>query len=278
MQIVRSSEELARARVELERHAGAGADDGRAPCRTSGADRRSEAAGRSGRGDDLRQSGAVRRRTRTSPAIRDARRRMPALLESAAATCCGCRRSDDIYPAGFATTVSVAGVSDRWEGEARPGPLRRRRHRRCQAAAVGSARCRAVRRKGLPATGRHPPDGRGPCPFRSRSSASRPCGSRTASPCPRAMLIYPRDERSARAGTVLALSKPPAQRSSPGSRSPERSARGATALLVAGFSSIDYFAWSTRRRSSRSMPPAGDMRLIAAATIGTTRLIDNLAI
>jgi len=28
---------------------------------------------------------------------------------------------DEIYPAGFATTVSVKGLSDRWEGEARPG-------------------------------------------------------------------------------------------------------------------------------------------------------------
>ncbi len=29
--------------------------------------------------------------------------------------------SDDIYPDGFATTVTVAGVSERWEGAARPG-------------------------------------------------------------------------------------------------------------------------------------------------------------
>lgn len=29
--------------------------------------------------------------------------------------------ADQLYPAGFATTVSVAGVSDRWEGEHRPG-------------------------------------------------------------------------------------------------------------------------------------------------------------
>lgn len=28
---------------------------------------------------------------------------------------------EDIYPPGFATTIHVAGVSDRWEGEARPG-------------------------------------------------------------------------------------------------------------------------------------------------------------
>jgi pantoate--beta-alanine ligase len=29
--------------------------------------------------------------------------------------------ADQLYPAGFATTVRVAGVSDRWEGEHRPG-------------------------------------------------------------------------------------------------------------------------------------------------------------
>src|SRR5207248_11071603 len=28
---------------------------------------------------------------------------------------------EEIYPAGFATTVRVSGVSERWEGEARPG-------------------------------------------------------------------------------------------------------------------------------------------------------------
>jgi pantoate--beta-alanine ligase len=28
---------------------------------------------------------------------------------------------DDIYPQEFSTTVHVAGVSERWEGEARPG-------------------------------------------------------------------------------------------------------------------------------------------------------------
>ena len=28
---------------------------------------------------------------------------------------------EDIFPEGFATTVSVKGVSDRWEGEHRPG-------------------------------------------------------------------------------------------------------------------------------------------------------------
>ena len=29
--------------------------------------------------------------------------------------------ADQLYPPGFATTVSVAGVSERWDGEARPG-------------------------------------------------------------------------------------------------------------------------------------------------------------
>jgi pantoate--beta-alanine ligase len=29
--------------------------------------------------------------------------------------------ADQLYPAGFATTVKVAGISDRWEGEHRPG-------------------------------------------------------------------------------------------------------------------------------------------------------------
>ena len=43
------------------------------------------------------------------------------LLESRGCDLLWMPRVEDIYPAAFATTVSVAGVSERWEGEARPG-------------------------------------------------------------------------------------------------------------------------------------------------------------
>src|SRR5690349_5299745 len=43
------------------------------------------------------------------------------MLEQAGCDLLWIPRVDDIYPDGFATTVHVSGVSERWEGEARPG-------------------------------------------------------------------------------------------------------------------------------------------------------------
>jgi pantoate--beta-alanine ligase len=53
---------------------------------------------------------------------------------------------------------------------------------------------------------------------------------------------------------------------------------GRDALLVAGFSRIDYFALVDRATLEPLDAPAAGARLIAAAAIGTTRLIDNLAL
>src|SRR5205085_12023067 len=44
-----------------------------------------------------------------------------AMLEEAGCDLLWLPSATDIYPDGFATTVSVAGLSERWEGEARPG-------------------------------------------------------------------------------------------------------------------------------------------------------------
>lgn len=50
------------------------------------------------------------------------------------------------------------------------------------------------------------------------------------------------------------------------------------ALVDAGFLRIDYLALVDAATLEPLHEPAGDMRLIAAAVIGTTRLIDNIAI
>jgi pantoate--beta-alanine ligase len=49
-------------------------------------------------------------------------------------------------------------------------------------------------------------------------------------------------------------------------------------LVEAGFSRIDYFALVDAATLEPLEAPAGEMRLIAAAVIGPTRLIDNLAL
>ncbi len=50
------------------------------------------------------------------------------------------------------------------------------------------------------------------------------------------------------------------------------------ALVNAGFLRIDYFALVDAATLEPLETPQGEMRLIAAAVIGTTRLIDNLAV
>jgi pantoate--beta-alanine ligase len=53
---------------------------------------------------------------------------------------------------------------------------------------------------------------------------------------------------------------------------------GRKSLIEAGFSRVDYFALVDAATLEPLETPGGDMRLIAAAVIGTTRLIDNLAV
>ncbi len=49
-------------------------------------------------------------------------------------------------------------------------------------------------------------------------------------------------------------------------------------LSDAGFSPIDYFALVDAATLEPIEAPSGEMRLIAAATIGSTRLIDNIRV
>jgi pantoate--beta-alanine ligase len=53
---------------------------------------------------------------------------------------------------------------------------------------------------------------------------------------------------------------------------------GRKTLIEAGFSRIDYFALVDAATLEPLDAPAGEMRLISAAVIGSTRLIDNLAV
>ena len=58
----------------------------------------------------------------------------------------------------------------------------------------------------------------------------------------------------------------------------EALAAGRDALTEAGFGRIDYFALVESHTLEPISEVRGEMRLIAAATIGGTRLIDNLAV
>ena len=182
----------------------------------------------------------------------------------------------DLFPDGFATTVSVKGVSDRWEGEHRPG------HFDGVATIVAKLLIatmpdvalfgekdfqqlalirRLVTDLGLPVEIVGVPT--------VRDKDGLALSSRNA--------LLSADERS------LAVAFPQALREARdaiagGGPVAEAVARAKQMLLDAGFLKIDYLALVDEASLEPLTEPAGDMRLIAAATIGSTRLIDNLAV
>ena len=183
---------------------------------------------------------------------------------------------EDIYPADFATRVSVSGVSDRWEGEARPGHfdgvatvvakllLSVRPH----VAVLGEKdfqqlavirRMVAVLNLGVEIVGVptvREPDGLA-------------LSSRNA--------YLSADERSRAVALSNALNDAAqAIRSGQAVNSVLEEAR--QLLIEAGFSRVDYFALVDAGTLEPLNAAAGEMRLIAAAVIGSTRLIDNMAV
>ena len=183
---------------------------------------------------------------------------------------------EDIYPDGFSTSVHVSGVSDRWEGEARPGHFdgvatvvaKLLLSVRPDIALFGEKdfqQLAVIRRMvvdlalgvdvaGVPTV--REPDG---LALSSRNAYLAP------------------DER----GRAVALSQAlKSARSAIRSGEPVGTAleNGRAALTEAGFSRIDYFALVDSATLEPLSAPRDDMRLIAAAVIGTTRLIDNLAV
>ena len=183
---------------------------------------------------------------------------------------------EDIYPADFATKVSVSGVSDRWEGEARPGhfdgvatvvaKLLLSVHPHVAVFGEKDFQQLAVIRRmaadlnmgveivGVPTV--REPDGLA-------------LSSRNA--------YLSAEERGRVVGLFRALRN---ARTSILAGQPVAAAlgEGREALLVAGFSTVDYFALVDAQSLEPLDVPAGEMRLIAAAVIGSTRLIDNIAV
>jgi len=183
---------------------------------------------------------------------------------------------DDMYPEGFATTVSVSGVSDRWEGEARPGHFD-------GVATVVAKLLLAVRPdialfgekdfQQLAVIQRMTADLNIPVEIvgvptvreldglalSSRNVYLSSDERERAVALPNALKIA-RD--AIRAGTEVGLALQQAKQS----------------LVDAGFLRIDYFALVDTATLDPLDESKNDMRLIAAAVIGTTRLIDNLTV
>ena len=182
----------------------------------------------------------------------------------------------DIYPEGFATQVSVRGLSERWEGEARPGHFdgvatvvaRLLLAVRPDIAVFGEKdfqQLAVIRRMatdlalgveiiGVPTV--RDDDG---LALSSRNAYLSDDDRKRAVALPTALL----------AARDAILSGEPVD--------PALSA-AEDAIRAAGFSSIDYVALVDAASLEPLAEPRGIMRLIAAATIGGTRLIDNIAV
>ena len=184
--------------------------------------------------------------------------------------------AEEIYPQGFATTVHVSGVSERWEGEARPGhfdgvatvvaklllsvapDMALFGEKDFQQLAVVR---RMVRDLDIPVeivgvgTVREA-DG---LALSSRNAYLSDEERRRAVALPNALTAA---RQAIRGGTPVASALRQAKQ----------------ALIDAGFLKIDYLALVDAASLEPLDKPAADMRLIVAATIGTTRLIDNIAV
>jgi len=182
----------------------------------------------------------------------------------------------DVYPTGFATKVSVSGVSDRWEGEARPGHFdgvativaKLFLSVRPDFALFGEKdfqQLAVIRR--MAADLALPIEIIGVPTVREADGLALSSRNLYLTPQERHQaLMLPRSLNTAR-DSILA-----------GTPVFEALHDARAALRDGGFSRIDYLALVDAATLEPLQEPQGEMRLIAAAIIGTTRLIDNLAL
>jgi pantoate--beta-alanine ligase len=199
-----------------------------------------------------------------------------AMLEAAGCHLAWLPTAGQLYPEGFATTVSVSGISTRWEGEHRPG------HFDGVATVVAKLliamqpdvalfgekdfqQLAVIRRMvadlGLPVKIIGVPT--------VRDADGLALSSRNAN--------LSADERQRALALPEALGDA-AARIAAGEPVGPLLAAAKQALINAGFLKIDYVALVDADTLEPLPEAAGAMRLIAAATIGKTRLIDNLAV
>jgi pantoate--beta-alanine ligase len=199
-----------------------------------------------------------------------------AMLQAAGCDLLWAPGPEDLYPPGFTTSIRVSGVADRWEGAARPGhfdgvatvvtklllavepDVALFGEKDFQQLAVIR---RLVADLGIPvrivgvATVRDP-DG---LALSSRNAYLDPEQRERALALPRA-LNEARRQLLGGEMVVVVLTEARA------------------ALAEAGFEPIDYIALVDAATLEPVEQPSGTVRLIAAATIGSTRLIDNLPV
>jgi pantoate--beta-alanine ligase len=182
----------------------------------------------------------------------------------------------DIYPDGFATKISLSGVTERWEGEVRPGHFD-------GVATVVAKLLLSVRPdvalfgekdfQQLAVIRRMVADLDIPVEIVAvptlREADGLALSSRNAYLLPderEQAAVLPRTLQAARAAILG------------GTPVMEVLGEAKTLLCDGGFSRVDYFALVDAGTLEPLDEPKGEMRLIAAAVIGATRLIDNIAL
>jgi len=183
---------------------------------------------------------------------------------------------DEIYPQLFATAVHVARVSERWEGEARPGHFD-------GVATVVAKLLLSVRPdvaifgekdfQQLAVIRRMVADLNISVEIVGVATVRDPDGLALSS---RNALLSAEERRRAIALPKALNAARDAIRN--GARIAQIQQKAKQSLIDAGFLKIDYFALVDAETLEPLEVPRGEMRLIAAATIGSTRLIDNLAV
>ena len=183
---------------------------------------------------------------------------------------------EDIYPQGFATAIHVSSVSERWEGEARQAhfdgvativaklllsvapDMALFGEKDFQQLAVIRRMVTdlniAVEIVGIPTV---------------READGLALSSRNA------YLSEDERRRTATLPKALNSAKQAIQSGDPVAAALRQAKQ---ALVDVGFLKIDYLALVDAATLEPLDQPRGEMRLIAAATIGTTRLIDNIAV
>jgi len=184
--------------------------------------------------------------------------------------------ADQLYPPGFATSISVSGVSERWDGAVRPGHF-------AGVATVVAKLFTAVRPdlaffgekdfQQLAVIRRMEADlGLGVAIHgvpTVRDADGLALSSRNAYLSP--------DQRARALALPQALEH--ARKAILGGEPVAAALDGAKRKLVdAGFGRIDYMALVDAATLDPLDAPSGEMRLIAAAVIGETRLIDNIRV
>jgi pantoate--beta-alanine ligase len=182
----------------------------------------------------------------------------------------------DIYPDGFSTTVSVDGLSGRWEGEARPGHF--------AGVATVVAKLLLTVRPNVALFGEK--DFQQLAVIRRMAAdlglSSEIVGVATVRDRDGLALSSRNSYLSAeeRQWAVALPNALAAARRAIQSGEPVAGvlAKAKQTLVEAGFLRIDYFALVDASSLEPLENPKNPMRLIAAATIGRTRLIDNIPV